>query len=98
MLTVTPFVSGDGPDITAPIRNSGAFVRIVGRQGTAMAEWAGGYSAFYDITDREAVYDMLRRPAGRAAGQPAGSTGSCSTATAALPYARSSQVPGRPSS
>lgn len=57
LLTVTPFVSGDGPIFRA-YRNSGAFVRMSDGRA-AIAEWAGGYSAFYDITDPQ-VFDMLR--------------------------------------
>lgn len=56
MLTVTPFVSGDGP-IYRAYRNSNAFVKLSDGR-TAMAEWAGGYSAFYDIT-RDNVFSML---------------------------------------
>ena len=56
LLTVTPFVSGDGPIFRA-YRNSGAFVRMSDGRA-AIAEWAGGYSA-YDITDPQ-VFDMLR--------------------------------------
>ena len=53
MLTVTPFVSGDGP-IYRAYRNSNAFVKLSDGR-TAMAEWAGGYSAFYDITRNDVV-------------------------------------------
>ena len=57
MLSVTPFVSGDGP-IFRTYRDSGAFVRMSDGR-VAIAEWIGGYSAFYDITCEE-VYDILR--------------------------------------
>lgn len=56
MLSVTPFVSADGPIFRA-YRKTGAFVKMSdGRM--ALAEWTGGYSAFYDIT-QGSVYEML---------------------------------------
>ena len=58
MLTVTPFVSSDGP-IYRAYRRSDAFVRLKNGQ-PAMAEWTGGYSAFYDLTQPQ-VFEMLCR-------------------------------------
>lgn len=48
MLTVTPFVSGDGP-VFRQYKNSNALLRMPGGR-LAMAEWDGGYSAMYDLT------------------------------------------------
>ena len=56
LLSVTPFVSGDGP-IFRTYRDSGAFVRMSDGR-VAIAEWLGGYSAFYDVT-YEKVYDII---------------------------------------
>ena len=84
MLTVTPFVSGDGP-IYRAFRNSGAFVKLSDGR-TAMAEWIGGYSAFYDIT-RETVYEMLRRQLG-VLHDSLGVDGFLFDCDGALPYAR----------
>ncbi len=84
LLTVTPFVSGDGPIFRA-YRNSGAFVRMSDGRA-AIAEWAGGYSAFYDITDPQ-VFDMLRDRL-TALQDSCGVDGFVFDCEAALPYAR----------
>ena len=87
LLTVTPFVSGDGPIFRA-YRNSGAFVRMSDGRA-AIAEWAGGYSAFYDITDPQ-VFDMLRDRL-TALQDSCGVDGFVFDCEAALPYARFSR-------
>ena len=84
LLTVTPFVSGDGPIFRA-YRNSGTFVRMSDGRA-AIAEWAGGYSAFYDITDPQ-VFDMLRDRL-TALQDSCGVDGFVFDCEAALPYAR----------
>ena len=58
LFSVTPFVSGDGP-IFRTYRDSGAFVRMSDGR-VAIAEWLGGYSAFYDVTCEE-VYDIIHK-------------------------------------
>ncbi|MDD3108118.1 MAG: glycoside hydrolase family 31 protein [Alistipes sp.] len=58
MLTITPFVSGDGP-IYRSFRESDSFVKLSDGR-TAMAEWVGGYSAFYDVT-QPVVYELLHK-------------------------------------
>ncbi|MFQ9505203.1 MAG: TIM-barrel domain-containing protein [Alistipes indistinctus] len=57
MLTVTPFVSGDGP-IFRRYRGEQMFVSRPDST-VAMAEWDGGYSAFYDLT-RPEVYELIK--------------------------------------
>ena len=53
MLTITPFVSGDG-SIFRHYREEGVFVSRPD-SSVVMAEWTGGYSAFYDVTRPEVM-------------------------------------------
>ncbi len=51
MLTVTPFVSGDGP-VARHYKGSELLLHMPDGR-LAMAEWAGGYSAMFDLTQEQ---------------------------------------------
>ncbi len=57
MLTVTPFVSGDGP-VARQYKNSDMLLRMPDGR-LAMSEWIGGYSAMFDLT-QENTPELLR--------------------------------------
>ncbi len=91
MLTITPFVSGDGT-IFRRYREEGMFVSRPD-SSVVMAEWTGGYSAFYDVT-RPDVIALLQENLSQLRSQY-GVDGFLFDCAGTLPYLQFAQGGGR---